>query len=53
MQIFIIDIQDTMSNSKRSHIRRRRDSDEEDNDTNQPVNEDSNDPNSNDGSDGG
>jgi len=53
VQIFIIDIQDTMSNSKRSHIRRRRDSDEEDNDTNQPINEDSNDPNSNDGSDGG
>ncbi len=35
--------------SKRAHIRRRRDSDDED--VNQPADEDSNGPNSNDGSD--
>ena len=37
--------------SKRAHIRRRPDSDDEDN--NQPADDDSNDPNSNDGSDNG
>jgi hypothetical protein len=37
--------------SKHAHIRRRQDSDDEDN--NQPANEDSNGPNSNDGSDNG
>ena len=38
--------------SKRAHIRRRQDSDDEDN-NNQPADEDSNGPNSNDGSDNG
>jgi len=37
--------------SKRAHIRRRRDSDDED--VNQPADEDSNGQNSNDGSDSG
>jgi hypothetical protein len=37
--------------SKRAHIRRRQDSDDEDN--NQPADEDSHGPNSNDGSDNG